>query len=294
MACCLRPRRRSRAGRRVAAVTLSPARASAGRQPVDMSYPFRGAARAPAFPHDSRGCSSTALDDRRRADVDRRPRAAARRRGNWKPGATGRATRARCSSREFPYAGRRPRRSRALLAGRPASGCRSTGDDRGMRVVPGGHVRRCAATDEPVRGDHGRLARRRERRDSGTGVAVVAEGRATLSFRNPKRAVDLFLQLDQPVTALPASQQVEVRWAGGGRRHLHARRRLDTAVRRIPLSAAQLGTGRYGRDDGRGGSDVRPGRHPAAEEHRPPGAGHPACFNARSSDARKREALTGR
>jgi hypothetical protein len=64
---------------------------------------------------------------------------------------------------------------------------------------------------------------------------------ATLTFPNPKRDVELFLQLDQPVAAFPTPQQVEIRTAtevvdrfplpSGG-----------TELRRIKLSAGQLGT----------------------------------------------------
>ena len=65
---------------------------------------------------------------------------------------------------------------------------------------------------------------------------------ATLVFRNPKRDVVLYLQLDQPATALPGPQHVDVRIAGQavdsftlptGQREL----------RKVRVSAAQLGTG---------------------------------------------------
>jgi hypothetical protein len=64
----------------------------------------------------------------------------------------------------------------------------------------------------------------------------------TLSFRNPKQDVNFFLDLDEPVQALPEPQKVEVRVGDSvvdsfdlpaGRREL----------RRIPLTASQLGSG---------------------------------------------------
>jgi hypothetical protein len=64
----------------------------------------------------------------------------------------------------------------------------------------------------------------------------------TLSFRNPKQNVDFILDLDQPVQAFPEAQTVDVRMGDAvvdsfelpsGRREL----------RRVPLTAAQLGTG---------------------------------------------------
>ncbi len=43
------------------------------------------------------------------------------------------------------------------------------------------------------------------------------EGR--LSFRNPKTPVTLYLEINQPVTSLPASQAVEVRGPSGSPDH---------------------------------------------------------------------------
>lgn len=64
----------------------------------------------------------------------------------------------------------------------------------------------------------------------------------TLSFRNPKQDVDFILDLDEPVAAFSEPQKVEMRIGDAvvdsfelpsGRREL----------RRVPLTAAQLGTG---------------------------------------------------
>jgi hypothetical protein len=65
---------------------------------------------------------------------------------------------------------------------------------------------------------------------------------ATLSFRNPKRDTLFYLEADQPVMAFPDPQQVEIRLGTevvdrfplpSGQREL----------RRVPISAAQLGAG---------------------------------------------------
>jgi hypothetical protein len=64
----------------------------------------------------------------------------------------------------------------------------------------------------------------------------------TLSFRNPKQDVNFILDVDQPVQAFPEPQKVEMRIGdavvdsfslpAGGRE-----------LRRVPITAAQLGTG---------------------------------------------------
>jgi hypothetical protein len=65
---------------------------------------------------------------------------------------------------------------------------------------------------------------------------------ATLSFSNPKRNVDLLLQLDQPVEAFSMPQRVEVR-AGPEVVDSFTLPTGRTELRRIKLSSAQLGTG---------------------------------------------------
>jgi hypothetical protein len=61
-----------------------------------------------------------------------------------------------------------------------------------------------------------------------------------LSFRHPKRDVELTLLVDQPVLA--GGQQVEIR-VGGTSVDTFALQRGSRELRRIPLSAAQLGEG---------------------------------------------------
>ena len=64
---------------------------------------------------------------------------------------------------------------------------------------------------------------------------------ATLSFRNPKRDVQVYLQLDQPAAALPEPQRVEVR-AGPAVVDSFSLPRDRTELRRITIAADQLGT----------------------------------------------------
>lgn len=63
-----------------------------------------------------------------------------------------------------------------------------------------------------------------------------------LSFRNPKAPVTLYLEINQPVTTLPASQAVEVRSAGGGM-WTFSLKPGSTQLIRIPISVEQLGAG---------------------------------------------------
>jgi hypothetical protein len=65
---------------------------------------------------------------------------------------------------------------------------------------------------------------------------------ATLAFRNPKRDATLFLQLDNPGNASGAATQVEVRIGDQVIATVPADRSSAT-VRKIALTAAQLGTG---------------------------------------------------
>ncbi|MSO82674.1 MAG: hypothetical protein EXQ53_05210 [Acidobacteria bacterium] len=65
---------------------------------------------------------------------------------------------------------------------------------------------------------------------------------ATLSFRNPKRDVQVYLQLDQPVAISPEPQRVEVR-AGPAVVDSFSLAAGRPELRRIPVTADQLGTG---------------------------------------------------
>ena len=66
---------------------------------------------------------------------------------------------------------------------------------------------------------------------------------ATLAFRNPKRDSTLFLQLDNPGRAPGAATQVEVRIGDQPIATVPVVVGTDAPVRKIALTAAQLGTG---------------------------------------------------
>ncbi len=82
---------------------------------------------------------------------------------------------------------------------------------------------------------------------------VVAEGpsrtewqwtkkEATLAFRNPKRDVVLFLDVDNPATGGNAAQQLDVMIADQRLGTVPIQKGAPAVVRKIPVSAAQLGT----------------------------------------------------
>ncbi|MBF8299979.1 MAG: hypothetical protein HW394_349 [Acidobacteria bacterium] len=64
---------------------------------------------------------------------------------------------------------------------------------------------------------------------------------ATLAFRNPKRDIQVYLQLDQPVAGLPEPQRVEVR-AGSAVVDRFSLAAGGTELRRVRIPADQLGT----------------------------------------------------
>ena len=73
----------------------------------------------------------------------------------------------------------------------------------------------------------------------GNGGGPAAAG--LLAFRNPKRPAELWLELDQPVKALPAPQQVDA--ADRRRRRRHFTLPPDTlTIHRTPLTVDMLGS----------------------------------------------------
>ena len=141
-----------------------------------------------------------------------------------------------------------------------------TGTDRGMRSYEVGTVSVAAPTNPVVPGDGWHDA------EAGEGPGRQwnwsrSEGR--LAFRNPKAPVTVYLEMNQPVTALPASQAVDVRGPGGSLATVALSAGLDPTGPH-PAVAGAVGRGRYGRVDGRSGADVRPGGDASAEEQRHP------------------------
>jgi hypothetical protein len=79
--------------------------------------------------------------------------------------------------------------------------------------------------------------------DDGSGLEWQwSRGMATLSFRNPRRDVVVFLQVDQPVPVFPEPQRVEIR-LGQGVIDSFPVPPGDRVLRRIALTADKLGSG---------------------------------------------------
>ena len=80
--------------------------------------------------------------------------------------------------------------------------------------------------------------------DEATGVEWQwSKKEGTLSFRNPMRDVVFYLQMDQPVAALPEPQRVEVRIGPMVVDSFMLTPGAPRDLRRINISASQLGTG---------------------------------------------------
>jgi len=112
------------------------------------------------------------------------------------------------------------------------------GRARGMRSYEVGTAAVVATTNPVVAGDGWHNA------ETGEGPGREwqwSRKEAKLLFRNPKAAAVLYLQVNQPVTTLQASQAVEVRTASG----VVSTFKLapgTTQLVRIPLSTEQMGT----------------------------------------------------
>ena len=103
--------------------------------------------------------------------------------------------------------------------------------------------------------------------DPGSGVEWQwSEMAATLSFRNPKRDVVLFLDVDQPAEVFPEPQSVELR-LGKEVVDAFALPAGQRELRRVRLSASQLGAADTVDVVGCG-PDIRSRGHPRASEPR--------------------------
>jgi hypothetical protein len=69
-----------------------------------------------------------------------------------------------------------------------------------------------------------------------------SRGESRLSFANPKAGITLYLQIDQPVTSLPASQVVEIRGQSGVLTTFSVPAGAPQ-VARVPMTPDQLGSG---------------------------------------------------
>ena len=217
-------------------LTLSKAEAAVG-SPIDITYKFVVAPDAPAFTEDflvfvhfiSADGELMWTDDHRPATPTTQ----------WKPGATITYDRT-VFVPKFPYTGdvvvnaglySAQSNTRAALAGEAVGG-------RAYRV---GGFRLTPQTDNLFV----------VYKDGWHAPEVAEEGRlewqwskqqGVVSFRNPKRDVTLMVQLDMPVPAFAEPQRVDIR-LGPAVVDTFPLASREQAVRRIPLTAAQLGDG---------------------------------------------------
>lgn len=218
------------------AVTLSRSDVAVG-TPVDVTYRFAVAPDAPAFTEDHLVFVHFLDADRERMwDDDHEPPTPTR---EWKPGATIEYTRTMFVPK-FPYIG--PTDIEVGLYSR-STGERLplAGTDSGMRAYRVASFNMSLETDNlfVVFGDGWH---QREVDDSGGREWQWLKQKGTISFRNPKTDVVLFLDVDQPVKAFDDPQRVEVRLGEAV---------VDTfslpagarELRRVEIPAGQLGSG---------------------------------------------------
>jgi hypothetical protein len=219
-----------------AAVSVSRSEAAVG-SPVEMTYRFVVADAAPAFTEDYWVFVHFLDSDGELMWTDDHAPVTPTR--QWKPGATVEYTRTMFIPK-FPYTGE-TRVEVGLFSRENGTRLPLGGDDRGMRSY---HV---ATFNLRLQSDNVFVIfntgwHETEVGDETSGLEWQWSKRdATLSFRNPRRDAMFFLQLDQPVSALPKPQQVEVR-IGEAVLDRFALPAGTRELRRIPISAAQFGS----------------------------------------------------
>jgi hypothetical protein len=218
-------------------VTLSRPEAAVG-SPIDMNYRFVVAGNAPVFAEDYWVfVHFVDADGELMWTDDHRPPTPTR---QWKAGETIDYTRTMFIPK-FPYTGE-TRVEIGLFS--PESGTRVAlqGQNEGLRSY------RVATFNLRLQSDNVFVVFNKGWHE--TEIADEASGlewqwtrrEATLSFRNPKRESVLFLQLDQPVDALPEPQKVEVRIGPTAIDSFTLSPGLRE-LRRVNVSADQFGTG---------------------------------------------------
>ena len=207
--------------------------------PMDMKYRFVVAPNAPAFAEDYWVfVHFLDADGELMWTDDHQPPTPTR---QWKPGATIEYSRTMFVPK-FPYVGE-TRVEVGVFS--PASGTRLplSGTTRGQRAIT------VATFNLRLQSDNLFVVFRdgwheTEVADETSGIEWQwSRKEGTLSFRNPKRDVVIFLQTDQPVKALPEPQQVEVRIGPVVVDNFMLPPGAPRDLRRINVSASQLGDG---------------------------------------------------
>lgn len=218
-------------------LTLGQRDAAVG-SPVDMTFSFAVAPDAPPFAEDywvfvhflDADGELMWTDDHQPATPTRQ----------WKPGASVSYTRTMFVPK-FPYSGE-TRVEVGLFSPQTGERLPLTGSNQGMRSYQVATFTLRLQTDN-VFVVFGNGWHETEVGDATSGLEWQwSRGLATMSFRNPGRDVTIFLQLDQPVRALPEPQMVEVR-VGSEVLDRFALPPGDRVLRRIRATAAQLGSG---------------------------------------------------
>ena len=217
-------------------ITLSKADAAVG-SPIDVTYSFAVAPDAPAFAEDFYVFVHFISDSGELMWTDdHQPQPPTT---QWKPGATVTYERT-VFVPKFPYTG-----EVAVHAGlySPQSNTRPplAGESVGGRAYRVGGFRLTPQTDSifVVFTDGWHSA---ELADEGRVEWQWSKQNGVVSFRNPKRDVTLMVQMDMPVPAFAEPQRVDIR-LGQAIVDTFALPARQQAVRRVPLTAAQMGDG---------------------------------------------------
>lgn len=217
-------------------VTVGRAAAAIG-SPVDMTYRFVVAPDAPAFTEDYWVfVHFVDTDGELMWTDDHEPPTPTR---QWKPGGTIEYPRTMFVPK-FPYVGQTGVEV-GLFSPKTGSRLPLAGQTEGQRSY------RVATFDLQLQTDNLFVVFRdgwheTEVSEEGSGLEWQwSRKTGTLSFRNPTRDVVLYLQADQPAPAFTEPQRIEVR-LGSELVDTFALRSGARELRRIPLSASQLGT----------------------------------------------------
>ena len=220
----------------IPSLTINRAEAPVG-SPLEMSYRFVVASNAPAFAEDYwLFVHFLDTDNELMWTDDHQPPTPTR---QWKPGSTVEYQRTMFVPK-FPYVGE-TRIEVGLFSPKSGNRLPLTGETRGQRSY------RLATFNLRLQTDNVFVVFKdgwhETEVDEGSGVEWQwSKKDATLTFRNPRRDALLYVQADQPVSALPEPQRVEVRLGSNV---------IDTftllpgqrELRRINVTASQLGTG---------------------------------------------------
>jgi hypothetical protein len=215
-------------------VTLSRSDVAVG-SPVDMTYRFVVAPDAPPFTEDYLVFVHFLDVDREQMwDDDHSPPTPTR---QWKPGSTIEYSRTMFVPK-FPYVGT-TNVEIGLYSRQSGERLPLAGEDTGLRGY------RVASFNMSLKSDNVFVIFKdgwhaTEVADDGSLEWQWSKKQGTISFKNPKTNVVVLLDLDQPVKAFDRPQQIDVR-VGEAVVDTFALPAGDRQLRRIPLTAAQLG-----------------------------------------------------